>query len=351
MSLNEIHGHVARWMQLQEPWAEAVLIGVRRSAPRAPGARFAVTGDGSIAGSISAGCVEADLREHMLQALETGDPRVLSYGITDEMAMGVGLACGGEIDVLVRCHQPHDAVWSSLTKLLDGASETRAQAALLTGLSSDILGRQLLVRPEGDTVGSLGDLDADRLVPDVLDRLFAREGGESLDLAPEVRVFVDRVLPPRRLVVVGAGPAAAALSLMAPAVGYRVTVVDPRSALTASEAFEGVDVRVGWPADVLAAEGLDEWTDVAVLAHDERIDVEALVAAIRAGCRYVGLLGGSRTQKARREALISAGASPAEAARIRGPIGLDIGAATPAEIAASILAELIAVRRLGGQPD
>ena len=347
MSLIEIHDSVERWMQAREPWAEAVLVGVRRSAPRAPGARFAVSREGSTAGSISAGCVEADLREHMMEVLEAGgaaDPRVVSYGITDEMALGVGLACGGEIDVLICRHDPDDVVWSSLTGLFRGAAGTRAQAALLTGLSADVLGRQILVHPGGDLVGSLGDPAADRLIPPALDDLFAREGGESLDLGTGLRVFADRILPPRRLVIVGAGPA---LSVMAPAVGYRVTVVDPRPALTASEAFADIDIRVGWPAEVLAEEGLDEWTDVAVLAHDERIDVEALVAAIQAGCRYVGLLGGSRTQGVRREALISAGVSPADAARIRGPIGLDIGAATPAEIAASILAEMIAVRRLG----
>lgn len=333
-----------------EPWAEAALVGVRRSAPRAPGARFAVGEDGSTAGSISAGCVEADLREHMLAALRSKpreEPRIVTYGISDEAALGVGLACGGEIDVLIRCHEPGEPVWNHLPALLAAASAGQTGGALLTGLSPEILGLQRLVPSDGRPVGTWGDAALDRMVPGSTEDLLAREGSEALDLSSGHRVFVDRVLPPRRLLVVGATPVAAALAAMAPAVGYRVTVVDPRSALAGSSDFEGIDVHIGWPEDILAEAVLDAWTDMAVLAHDDRIDVGALEAALKAGCRYVGLLGGSRTQRIRREALIAAGWSADEVARIRGPIGLEIGASTPAEIAASILAEMIAIRRLG----
>ena len=350
MSLPEIRDAVLRWTRRDQAWGEAVLIGVKRSAPRPPGARYAAAHDGSFAGTISAGCVEADLREHILLLLRepvAAGAKVVSYGISDEMAAGVGLACGGEIDVLIRRHEPDDPVWAALCEMLEGAVDARSHGALVTGLSDGSLGRQLLVRPDSPTIGSLGDPALDREVAAETARLFAREGAEALDLASGQVVFVDRVLPPRRLVVVGATPVAAALSALAAQVGYRVTVVDPREGLASPSAFPGADVHVEWPAEALAAIGVDEWTDVAVLAHDERLDVPALRAAITAGCRYVGLLGGRRTQKLRREALRAEGVSQPELDRIRGPIGLDIGAVTPQEIGVSILAQMLAVRRLG----
>lgn len=350
MSLPEIRDAVQQWMRRDQAWGEAVLIGVRRSAPRPPGARYAAARDGSFAGTISAGCVEADLREHILLLLgdaAEGGVKLVSYGISDEMAAGVGLACGGEIDVLIRRHEPDDPVWGALCEMLEDAADARSRGALVTGLSNGALGRQILVRPDSTTVGSLGDPALDREVAAEAALLFAREGAEALDLGSGPAVFVDRVLPPRRLVIVGATPVAAALSALASQVGYRVTVVDPREGLASPSAFQGADLHLEWPAEAMAALGIDEWTDVAVLAHDDRLDLPALRTAIAAGCRYVGLLGGGRTQKLRREALLAEGLPASGLDRIRGPIGLDIGAVTPQEIAVSILAQMLAVRRLG----
>lgn len=327
-----------------------MLIAVRRSAPRPPGARYAAGADGSFAGTISAGCVEADMREHILVMLDgpaADAAKVVSYGISDEMAAGVGLSCGGEIDVLIRRHEPDDPVWNELRDLLNGASGGRHHGALVTGLSDGVLGRQILVRPDGSTTGSLGDPSLDREVAGAMERLLGREGAESLDLDSGHAVFVDRILPARRLVVVGATPVAASLADLATRVGYRVTVVDPREGLAIPSLFPNAEIRAEWPDEALEELALDEWTDVAVVAHDDRLDVPALRSAIEAGCRYVGLLGGKRTQRMRRETLRAAGVAPAGLERIRGPIGLDIGAVTPQEIAVSILAEMLALRRLG----
>lgn len=330
-----------------------MLVGVRRSAPRPPGARYAVAGDGAFAGTISAGCVEADLREHALALLgESGvaPARLVSYGISDEMAAGVGLSCGGEIDVLIRRHEPDDAVWARLLEFLAPPAGSTVQGALVTGLSESVLGAQVLLCPDGTTVGSLGDPSLDREVAGSIERLFSREGAEVLTLASGTKVFVDRVLPPRTLVIVGATPVAASLSVLASRVGYHVTVVDPREGLAQPSRFPDTDIVAEWPAESLCVPGVGEWTDVAVLAHDERLDVPALRWAIAAGCRYIGLLGGKRTQATRRESLRAIGVPAADVERIRGPIGLDIGAVTPSELAVAILAEMLAVRRLG-KPD
>jgi xanthine dehydrogenase accessory factor len=355
MSLPEIRDAVLDWTRRGQPWGEAVLIGVRRSAPRPPGARYAAGSDGSFSGTISAGCVEADLREHILGLLADrpdGEPKVVSYGISDEMAVSVGLACGGEIDVLIRLHEPDDAVWEELVAMLVESSGAPAggHGALVTGLSAGILGRQILVRRDGSTVGSLGDSDLDEEVAASADRLFAREGGETVEFASGGHTaFVDRVLPPRRLLIVGATPVAIALAALASCVGYQVTVVDPRPGLARPILFPDANVIVEWPDQALDATDLDEWTDVAILAHDDRLDLQGLQAALTSGCRYTGLLGGRRTQRLRREALLARGVSSPSLDRIRGPIGLDIGAVTPHEIAVSILAEMLAVRRLGPQ--
>lgn len=337
-------------MRHDQPWGEAILIGVKRSAPRPPGARYAVGADGSFAGTISAGCVEGDLREHMLTMLGESPavgPRVVSYGISDDMAAGVGLACGGEIDVLVRRHEPEDVVWAGLLELLESRSDSSCQGVLVTGLSESTVGRQLLVHADGTWVGSLGDPALDREIAAEPDRLFAREGSEVLPFGSTERVFVDRILPARRLVIVGATPIAASLAGLASRVGYHVTVVDPREGLVRASQFPSSEVVLQWPAEALSDVDAGRWTDVAVLTHNERLDLEALRSAIGSGCRYIGLLGGKRTQKTRREALRASGVSSSDLARIRGPIGLDIGAVTPDEIAVSILAEMLAVRRLG----
>lgn len=350
MSLLEIRKAVVEWTRQGQPWGEAILVGVKRSAPRPPGARYAVGANGSFAGTISAGCIEADLREHLLSMLgesSSSGPRIVSYGISDEMAAGVGLACGGEIDVLLRRHEPEDCVWARLLEVLEGRVDSRSHGALVTGRSERIIGRQLLVRADGTVVGSLGDSALDGEVAGELDLLFAREGSEVLTLASAERVFVDRVLPPRRLVIVGATPLAVSLAALASRVGYRVTVVDPREGLVRGSQFPSAEVVLQWPAEALSELDAGKWTDVAVLTHDERLDLEALRAAIGAGCRYIGLLGGKRTQRTRREALQESGVTSSDLARVRGPIGLDIGAVTPDEIAVAILAEMLAVRRLG----
>jgi xanthine dehydrogenase accessory factor len=350
MSLSEIREAVADWTGHGRSWGEAVLIGVKRSAPRPAGARYAVGDDGSFAGTISAGCIEADLREHILSMLGgsgPAEPSVVPYGISDEMAVGVGLACGGEIEVLIRRHAPDDPVWAGLLELLDSGPEASSHGALVTGLSVRGLGKQMLVRSDGTAIGSLGDPSVDHGVIDQVDRLFDREGSEAVTLVTGDRVFVDRVLPPRGLVIVGATPVAVSLAALASRVGYRVTVVDPREGLAQAARFPDAEVVVKWPAEALEELGVGEWTDVAVLAHDGRLDLPALHAALTAGCRYIGLLGGKRTQKTRLEALRELGASSSDLIRIRGPIGLDIGAVTPQEIAVAILAEMLAVRRLG----
>jgi xanthine dehydrogenase accessory factor len=343
MSFAEVYEPLERWSRAAHPAGVATLIQVRRSAPRPPGARFAANDVGELAGSVSSGCVEGDLYEHIQQVVKAGVPRVVEYGITDEMAMDVGLACGGEIEVLVAPYQPDNAVWPALARVLDAQSA----AVLVTGLSEPIRGRQMLLQNDGALVGTLGDAGLDAAAARAAAPLLDTGGAHVVAAGdPAVELFAEGFLPPARLAIIGATPVAAALCHLASDLGIAVTLVDPREAFATDARFPDAHAIVReWPEKALDRIGLDHYWNVVVLAHDAKFDVPALDAALRAGCLYVGQIGGGRTQRLRREALKERGFTDQDLARIHGPVGLDIGAISPEEIALSILAELLAARR------
>lgn len=352
MSLREVVSDLDAWADAGTSSALATLVTVRRSAPRPPGARLAVNRDGEMAGSISSGCVESDLVERLNEVIADGSARLIEYGITDEMAAGVGLPCGGEIEVLLTRHESGHPAWASLLESVSAG----AAVVLLVGLGEADgpadptgamipTGEMMLIRHEGDPVGSLGSGALDRDAPASAEHLFDRGGTAVLEVAGH-RVFGEAFLPPARLAIVGASPIAEALCHLATWSGMDVTVIDPRFALAAADRFpDAKRVINDWPEEGLDQAGLDRWLSVVVLSHDEKLDVPALAAALRAGCIYVGLLGGGRTQRKRRGALAELGFGADELDRIYGPVGLDIGASGPREIAVSIMSQLIAIGR------
>ena len=312
--------------------AEAILAGVQHSSPRPAGARLVVNEKGEVAGAVSMGCVENDLREHLLALMRgEGKPRIVHYGKAFAAAMEVGLTCGGEIDVWLRRHDPESAAWKRLCAL---APDERA--ALLTRLDGE--SAQVLLRP--------GEPPPAEEMAEPLNDLWIR-GGTGKIAAGAGTWFAELVAPDPRLFIVGASPIASALCDLASRTGFRIWVVDPRRDFARAELFPAaVAVAHRWPEEGLAESGLDEYGYVAVLAHDAKLDVPALATALRAKCRYIGLLGSAGTQADRRETLVAAGFAPEDVARIRGPIGLkSVGALEPTEIAVSILAELIMARR------
>lgn len=344
MSVREVLGPLRRWAAEGRRAGVATLVRVRGSAPRRPGARFAASEGGEVAGSVSSGCVEADLYEHIQQVVAVGVSRLQTYGISDEMAATVGLPCGGEIEVLVAPYDPRDEVWPALHGVL---AHKHAAAVLVTGLSEPVRARQALFFLDGRRVGTLGRSELDEAAARAVRPLFDTGGTPVLEVgAPGVSVFAEGLLPPLRLAIVGATPVAAALCHLASDLGLAVTVIDPRERFATDERFPDADglLRL-WPEAAFAELGLDRSWSVVVLAHDDKLDVPALARALRAGCFYVGQIGGRRTQQLRRERLAELGFTAEELARIHGPVGLDIGAVSPEEIALSILAELVAVRR------
>ena len=332
--MRDVMERIAAWDAAGIPSAEAILVRTQHSSPRQPGARLAVNAAGEAAEAVSMGCVESDLRERLKGML--ADPSVpeqlVHYGRATGGLMEVGLACGGEIDVWLRRHDPDSPAW-------------RAALALDSGE------RGALCTPLLDGAGQVfaGESDLPKLgLPGGLFPGIGRHPATTglLAQADGPRVFVELLEPAPRVVAVGAGPIAESLCALARELGFRVALADPRREYARAERYPGAQVVHAWPEEAFAELGLGPRDAVAVLAHDEKLDIPALAAALRAGCGYVGLLGSSRTQAMRARTLTEEeGIPPEDAARIHGPIGLDIGAVEPAEIALSAMAEITLWRR------
>ncbi len=338
MSIEEIRGFLEEQESAGRSVGVALLISTWRSAPRLPGARFAASPAGSAAGSISAGCVEADLRERIASMLDRGMPELVRYGVSDEDATAVGLSCGGEIEVLLLPHVSGDPVWREIEGTLD-----RGETAILaTATSGPALGRRILFTSGGAQIGSLGSADLDAAVQAAVKRSESTGRRARRErIGDDVEVLVEWILPRRRLVVVGATRIGLALARLALAIELPVTIIEPRDVLADQAESLGARVLREWPEDVMRDDLSGRGVAVAVVAHDERLDLPALAAALETGADYVGLLGGGRTQAQRRAALEARGIAFETIGTIRGPIGLDICAETPSEIAVSILAEII----------
>jgi xanthine dehydrogenase accessory factor len=280
-----------------------------------------------------------------LRCLATGRPERLRFGVSDETAWSVGLACGGTIEVFVEpVHgETFDAIRSAIRE-----GRPAAVATVVAG-TEGTLGRRLLVSDDGTVTGSLGEgLDA-AVVAHAREAL-AGGAPRRLEPTPErtAEIFIDVLLPSPQLIVVGGVHIAIPLVAIATTLGYRTVVVDPREAFGSAERFPDVDRIVSaWPDRALDEIGIDAATAVAVLTHDPRLDDPALAAALRSPAFYVGALGSRRTQEKRRQRLIEAGLDEEHLARLHAPIGLPIGGRSPGEIALSIMAQIVAARNKG----
>ena len=290
--MDDVLAKAEEWRAQGEEVALATVVATRRSAPRPLGSKLAVTRSGRLYGSVSGGCVEADVAERCQVLFDGEAPRVVSYGIADDEAWTVGLPCGGEIDVFIEKFEPAPPLERG-ARYVDVESGRRWQddARVETGLNAN--------------------------------------------------VFAERVAPPPRLVAVGAGDIAEALCALAKPLGWHTVVVDPRAGLATRERVPSADeIIVEWPDAI----DVDVDTALVSLVHEERIDIPALRRGVERDAFYVGALGSRRAQEKRREQLGDL------LDRVRGPVGLDLGGETPAEIALEILAEMLAAHKKGEAP-
>jgi xanthine dehydrogenase accessory factor len=323
------------------PVGRAVVIQVWGSAPRPEGASLLATEDGRIAGSVSGGCVETAAAEEIQAAIRRGTPKRIGWGVTHERAWEMGLSCGGQIEVFV---EP-----SVSPEVLDAARRDSGSVVATVIGGAAPLGAELLVNEDGTRrrVGELPPALVDPVADAALAAL-ARLESRVVTLetsAGAVELFLE-VFPRRpTLLVFGGVHIAMALTRMAKPLGFRTVVADGREAFLTRERFPDADeLMLGWPEEVFQRVGLDQATCVCLLTHDPKFDEPAIQLALRSPACYVGAIGSRKTQKLRREQLAAAGFSEADIARLKGPIGLDIGGRTPEEIALAILAEITAVR-------
>lgn len=340
--MQDVLAAISEWQAQGRPVALATVTSTWGSAPRRPGAKLAMTAAGQIAGSVSGGCVESEVVAQGEEVLATGTPRLLHFGVADETAWSVGLACGGELEVFVAPLAPQmlETVRAWLAAEQPGAVVTVVDGPL------DLLGQQLLLEHGGQVASSLGP-DLDETATAVARA--ALEAGHSQRLVLEsargpVTLFVDVVLPPLTLLAIGGGHVTVALTQLANVLGYRTVVVDPRRAFASKERFPHVDrLLAAWPEEALAETGISAATAVALLSHDPKIDDPALRLALASDAFYVGALGSRRTHQQRRERLLAAGVAEESLARVHAPVGLDLGAESPEEIALAVMAEIVAV--------
>ncbi|HET6708613.1 XdhC/CoxI family protein [Amycolatopsis sp.] len=329
------------------------------SAPRAPGAAMVVAPDGTVAGSVSGGCVEGAVYELAQEVVVERKPVLQRYGVTDDDAFAVGLTCGGIIDIYVEAVDRESM--PELGEVVESVrgGEPVAVVTIIEHEREGLVGEHMIVWPDR-TAGSLGSSRMDDAVADDARGLLASGRTGTLHYGPDgqrrgegMAVFVNSFEPPPRLLVFGAIDFAAAMARMGAYLGYQVTVCDARPVFATTSRFpDAHDVVVDWPHRYLRAEAdagrVDQRTAIAVLTHDPKFDVPLLEVALRLDVGYVGAMGSRKTHDDRFARLREAGITEAELARLASPIGLDLGARTPEETAVSIAAEIIALRWGGG---
>lgn len=342
--MREILNDICAWT---EPFAMATVVRTWKSSPRPPGAAMAVDGAGQVVGSVSGGCVEGDLYLRCQEALATGTPALVRYGVSDDEAFEIGLTCGGVLDVFIHRIDPGTQPLERLAAAVEG----REPAVMATVVDGSGTGAQVLI-VGGDRYGSTGNASLDRaVVTDALGLLehgtnaLVHLGSEGERRKEDVAVFVESFAAPPRMLIFGAIDFAAALARLGSFLGYYVTVCDARSLFATEARFpEADEVVVDWPHKYLRAARIDQRTVICVLTHDPKFDVPVLKEALKTDAAYIGVMGSRRTHADRHRRLREQGITEAQLARLSSPIGLDLGARTPEETAVSIGAEIIAHR-------
>ncbi|MEZ0066377.1 xanthine dehydrogenase accessory factor [Streptacidiphilus sp. MAP12-20] len=346
--MRDILPTLRRWYATGAEFGLATVVGVTRSAPRAPGAAMAVGPGDEVAGSVSGGCVEGAVFDLAQEVVRTGRAQLSTFGYSDDDAFAVGLSCGGEITLLVR------PVSAALDRTFDPVAASVAEqqpVALATLLDTPDIGAVLAVWPDR-VAGSLGSSGLDAAVTAdargelaqgvTAQRHYGLHGERRMD---QVTVFLQSFAPPPRLLVFGAIDFAAAVADLGAFLGYRVTVCDARPVFATARRFPPqVEVVVDWPHRYLAATQVDRSTVICVLTHDPKFDVPVLEVALRTPAAYIGVMGSRHTHEDRLRRLRESGVDEPALARLHAPIGLDLGARTPEEVAVSIAAEIVSSR-------
>jgi xanthine dehydrogenase accessory factor len=337
--MQEILQDIDQWFADEDAKvALATVVGTWGSSPRRIGAKMAVHADGRMSGSVSGGCVEGAVVEACIDSLDTGQAQLLHYGVADETAWGVGLACGGSIDIFV---EVLDETWYQFYRRSLAEGWTGNVVTIISG-PENVMGQKAAFGREGVQPGSLGD----ELELELLSMLPSIHKSQRITLESGLEVFADRFQPPPTLVMIGGVHVAIALTRLAKGLGYQTVVIDPRRSFGSEIRFPEVDYLIQkWPQRAFQEFEPTANMAVALLTHDPKIDDQALKILLTSTVFYIGALGSRKTHAKRKDRLRQMGFGDEAVARIHAPIGLEIGAANPEEIALAIMAEIVGVRR------
>jgi xanthine dehydrogenase accessory factor len=324
---HDVLGAARSWLEKDGRVALATVIGTWGSAPVRVGGQMVVAADGRFEGSVSGGCVEGEVIAEAESILASGKPKTLSFGVEDETAWRVGLPCGGKIKVF-----------------LERLDKAKGLPLLSQAVEANAKRRGLVLRTHLDDGRREVFEQSDARADAEIGKRFATGESELVE-APEGEVFLHALVPPARILIIGATHIGQVLAQLVTIAGYEVIVIDPRTAFAAEARFPGIRLDTEWPQDALPSIGLDPYTAVVALAHVGHIDDEALKVALRSDCFYIGALGSKRNHAKRTERLLAAGFTPEELKRIHSPIGINIGAQNPQEIAISVMAEIVLALR------
>lgn len=339
--MRDIFSDLLRWQLEGASIALATVIQTWGSSPRKAGSKMALTLDGKITGSVSGGCVENAVFEAGVESLKTKRPRLLHFGVADESAWEVGLACGGIIEVFVK---PYDTDFFEELRSVIEAEQSAATVTVVRG-PDELLGHELLIREAGQVTGTLGNEWDEKVLSLAMETLL-QGVSRRVELNEAVEVFIEAILPSPALVVVGGVHITVALVSLAKTLGYRTIVIDPRKAWGSMERFPHADQLIqAWPDDAFDQFNVTRSTAIAVLTHDPKLDDPALKIALCSKAFYVGALGSKTTNAKRRERLLNDGMNESQLSRLHAPIGLDLGAQSPEEIALAIMAEVVEAHR------
>ncbi|HSJ89884.1 MAG TPA: XdhC family protein [Anaerolineales bacterium] len=339
--LPDLEGWLAQGKQI----ALATVVQTWGSSPRRAGSKMAIASDGRFAGSVSGGCVENAVIEAAQDVIQTGQARLMHFGVADETAWEVGLACGGSVEVFV---QPLNEVFFDVLRAAWTAESLSVHGTFIRGSDAQ-LGREFLIQEDGSLIGN------DHASKDILELAKETLGqGKSRRVAldHETEIFLELVAPPPTLIAVGGVHITVALVSLAKTMGFRTVLIDPRAVWGNQERFPNVDQLIqAWIPDAFQRVKITSSTAVVMLTHDPKLDDPALKIALKGPAFYIGALGSKTTNAKRRERLLDDGLSESQLSRLHAPIGLDIGAETPEEIALAIMAEVVEAYRRREQPE
>jgi xanthine dehydrogenase accessory factor len=341
--MRDVLDKLDQWRESVQELAVTTVVETWGSAPRPVGSKMIITLTGGIAGSVSAGCVEGAVIQEAQSVIKSGNPRLIEFGVADETAWEVGLACGGKIKVFIEPGSALDSIYYNLKgDLISG--KTFVVVTILEG-GIDTINRKMLIQSDGKIVGDLVlPEDAEFIKDKALE--FLENGNSGILTIPDgTKVFVESFPLPPKLIIIGGGHLSVPLITIANAAGFETILIDPRDAFANRERFPHADTLIRqWPDEAIGNLTIDRSAFIVVLTHDPKLDDPTLLLALKSNARYVGALGSRRTNQKRLQRLRKSGLTEEQLSLLHAPIGLDLGGRSQSEIAISIMAEIIQVK-------